>query len=184
MNKQNIILNIFLTLVLVLVWGGILFVSFLLWLISDVFRLLGNGALMYIFAIIYALVFVLPILFRKRIKKYLSLPLAFFVFTLISVILVSIIFVGAKSHISEFSGQKWMDYKRLRIHMIDNLEEEYEIIGKSNKEIIDLLGEPEYLYNTERIVYEYYVGSGIIDPYGYQIEFENNIAINTILVEH
>jgi len=47
-----------------------------------------------------------------------------------------------------------------------------------------LLGEPIYISDVPNIKYEYYVGESIIDPYGYQIEIENNIAVNTTLVEH
>lgn len=66
--------------------------------------------------------------------------------------------------------------------MIDDLEEGKGILGKIDKEIIDLLGEPIYISDTKKIIYEYYVGESMIDPYSYQIEFENNVAVNTALV--
>jgi len=184
MNKQNFIVNMCFTIVLILGWAGILFVSFLLYLMSDMFRFLGNGILVYIIAFIYALAFFLPIVFRKRISKYLSLPLAFIVFTIFSVIIVCGILVSAKHYISDFSQQKWNDNERLRKYMIDDLEENHGIIGKTDKEIVDLLGEPIYISDAPDIKYEYYVGESIIDSYGYQIEFDNNIAINTTLFEH
>ncbi len=184
MNKQNLICNIFLTIVLIIGWAGILFVSFLLYLMSDMFRFLGNGILVYITVFIYAIAFVLPIIFRKRISKCLSLPLSFIVFTIFSVVIVSCILFGAKNYISDFSQKKWNDNEKLRIYMLDDLEEKHGIVGKTNEEIIDLLGKPICVTDTKTIKYEYYVGESIIDPYGYQIEFENDIAINTALVEH
>ncbi len=184
MNKQNFIVNMCFTIVLILGWAGILFVSFLLYLMSDMFRFLGNGILVYIIVLIYALAFILPIVFRKRISKHLSLPLAFIVFTIFSVIIASCILVSAKHYISDFSQQKWNDNDRLRIYMLDDLEERHKIVGKTNEEIINLLGKPTYISNVSNIKYEYYVGQSIIDPLGYQIEFENNIAIKTELVEH
>ncbi len=184
MNKQNFIINMFFTIVLILGWAGILFVSFLIYLMSDMVRFLGNGILVYTTIFIYVLTFVLPIIFRKQISKHLSLPLSFIVFTILSVVVVGCILVGAKNYISDFSQEKWDNNERLRKYMIDDLEENYGIIGKTDKEIVDLLGEPIYISDDLNIKYEYYVGESIIDPYGYQIEFENNIAVNTALFEH
>lgn len=48
MKKQNLIFNIFFIVVLILFWTGILFATFLLYLMSDMFRLLGNGLLVFI----------------------------------------------------------------------------------------------------------------------------------------
>lgn len=172
------------TIVLILWWAGILFVSFLLYLMSDMFRFLGNGVLVYIMVFMYALAFVLPIVFRIRISKHLSLPLSFIVFTILSVVVVGCVLGGAKSYISDFSQEKWNNNERLRKYMIDDLEENCGIIGNTDKEIVDLLGKPIYISDTLNIKYEYYVGESIIDPYGYQIEFDNNIAVKTTLFEH
>ncbi len=62
--------------------------------------------------------------------------------------------------------------------MLDDLEEKHKIVGKTNKEIINLVGQPTYISNVTNVKYEYYVGESIIDPLGYQIEFENNIFID------
>ena len=121
-------------------------------------------------------------MFRKRISKYFPLPLSFIIFTILSIIIVVTILIGAKSYISDFSQEKWNCNERLRIYMIDDLEEGKGILGKIDKEIIDLLGEPIYISDTKKIIYEYYVGESMIDPYSYQIEFENNVAVNTALV--
>ena len=47
MNKQNLIMNIFFVIVLIIGWAGILLASFLIYLISDMVRFLGNGILVY-----------------------------------------------------------------------------------------------------------------------------------------
>ncbi len=184
MNKQNFIINMFFTIVLILGWAGILFLSFLLYLMSDMFRFLGNGILVYATIFIYAITFVLPIVLKRQISKYLSLPLSFIIFTILSVVVVGCILGGAKNYISDFSQEKWNNNERLRKYMIDDLEENHGIIGKTEKEILDLLGEPIYISDALNIKYEYYVGESIIDPYGYQIEFDNNIAVNTTLFAH
>ncbi len=184
MNKQNFIIHMFFTIVLILGWAGILFLSFLLYLMSDMFRFLGNGILVYTTIFMYAITFVLPIILKRQISKYLSLPFSFIVFTILSVVVVGCILGGAKNYISDFSQEKWNNNERLRKYMIDDLEENHGIIGKTDKEIVDLLGEPIYISDDLNIKFEYYVGEGIIDPYGYQIEFDNNIAVNTTLFEH
>ena len=70
MNKQSyILMNVFFSIVLILFWSGVLFVSFLLYIMSDVFRLLYGGILIYIVAFTYILAFVLPIILRKHILK-------------------------------------------------------------------------------------------------------------------
>ncbi len=185
MNKQSFLVNIFFIMLLVVGWAGILFASFILHMMSDMFRLLGDGILVYITAFIYALAFALPIIFRKRISKYLPLALSFIVFTIISVVVVGFIIVGAKGYISEFGRKKWDNNERLRIYMIDDLEKTYGVEGKTDNEIIDLLGQPTYIIiDDQNKKYEYYVGDSMIDPLGYQIEFENNVAVNTKLIEH
>ena len=172
------------TIVLIIGWTGILLASFLIYLMSDMVRFLGNGILVYTTILIYLLTFVLPIMFRKQISKYLSLPLSFIVFSLLSVVVVGCILGGASIYISDFSQEKWNNNERLRKYMIDDLEQNHGIIGKTDKEIVNLLGEPIYISDELNNKYEYYVGESIIDPYGYQIEFENNIAVNTTLFEH
>jgi len=184
MNKQNLIFNIFFAVVLIIGWAGILLASFLIYLISDMVKFLGNGIIVYSTILIYALTFVLPIVFRKQISKHLSLPLSFIVFTILSLVVVGCILGGAKNYISDFSQEKWNNNERLRKYMIDDLEQNYGIIGKTDKEIVALLGEPIHISDDLNNKYEYYVGESIIDPYGYQIEFENNIAVNTKLLEH
>lgn len=187
MEKTKIaknIFNIFLIMILIMLWAGILFLTSCLWVFSDLFRTLNYGLLTYIFAVIYALAIILPIVFRKRITKYLSLPITYLISTIIAVITVGVIFVGSVLYISEFSQQKWDNNSLLRIHMIDDLEQEHKIIGKTEQEIIDLLGEPACIYDTNQIIYEYYVGDSGSDPYGYKIKFENNIVKSTVVVEH
>ena len=113
-----------------------------------------------------------------------SCSCGFIVFSILSVVVVGCILGGAKNYISDFSQEKWNNNERLRKYMLDDLEQNHGIIGKTDKEIVDLLGEPIYISDEQNNKYEYYVGESIIDPYGYQIEFENNIAVDTTLFEH
>lgn len=184
MNKKNLICNIFFTIALLLIWGAILFATWLLWVLSDVFRLLGNGILVYVFISIYAFVIVLPIILRKRLSKYLPLPVSFIVFAVVSVMTVSLVYAGARAYISSFSQEKWHNNENLRFYMIDDLENKHQIIGKTQSEITELIGKPTYFYSNQEDVWEYFIGFSIIDGIGYQIEFENGIAENTKVVVH
>lgn len=178
-------MNFLLSVFAFLIWSAIIFMSYILYIVSDVYKFLGSGILIYCSALVYILALILPVIFRKQIKKYFSLPLVYIIFSVFSVIITGIIYVGADSYISEFSRQKWNDNPRLRIHMLDDLNEKYEIEGKTKEEISSLLGDPEYVSETgTQKTFEYYVGDSIIDPYGFVIEFENDVAVNTKLVEH
>ncbi len=177
-------LNIFLVVSLVFIWGIILYGTLILWLLSDAFQLLGNGVLIYIFGGVYALAFILPLIFRKRILKHLSIPLALIISTIIAVIFASIIFLLATGYISSFSREKWDNNERLRHYMIEDLENKHKIIGKTKEEIIDIIGEPSYTSDKNGEIIEYYIGFSMIDPIGYEIQFENNIATKTTVIEH
>ena len=184
MNKLNLIFNTFFTIALILAWGVILFATYLLWLLSDAFRLLGNGMLVYAFAFIYALAFVLPIIFRKRLAKYFPLPLSFILFTILSVVIAGFVFFGARGYISSFSQEKWNNHEELRHYMLGDLEQKHSVIGKTEKEIIELIGQPTYIIKDKTVTYEYFIRFSMIDEIGYQIEFENGIATDTTVVEH
>ncbi|MBR2365591.1 MAG: hypothetical protein IKA78_00300 [Oscillospiraceae bacterium] len=184
MDRQDLILNILFTIVLILGWIAILFVSFLIYLLSDMVRNFGGGVLVYIAGLLYVSAFVLPILFRKRLSKHFPLPVSLIIFSILSVVAVVCMLGGAKRYISDFSREKWSAHERLRKYMIDDLEREHGIVGKTDTEIVALLGEPIYIENEPQHTYEYYVGESIIDPCGYQIRFEDHIAVSTKLFEH
>ena len=174
--------NVILTIVLVFFWLVILSVTFLLWIVSDVFRCFGNGILPYLVGLLYILAFLVPILLRKRLKGILSMPATFILSTIAAAILAFFALAGARSYISEFSTTKWERNPRLRTYMIEDLETEHAVVGMQADEILELLGDPTE--SASETVWEYYVGMGFMDPYGYQITFENQVAVSTELIEH
>lgn len=184
MDRQDLIMNIFFTVVLVLGWIAILLVSFLVYLLSDLVRSFGGGILVYIAVLLYVSAVILPIIFRKRLSKHLPLPVSLIVSSIFSALLVVCILGGAKRYISDFSREKWSAHERLRKYMIDDLEQDHGIVGKTDREIVALLGEPIYIGNEPQHTYEYYVGESIFDPCGYRIRFEDHIAVSTKLFEH
>lgn len=64
-------------------------------------------------------------------------------------------------HRVEFDSEKWQNWNEtieessLRWHMIHDLENDYELVGKTRLEIIDLLGKPDYESENE---IRYYLG--------------------------
>lgn len=178
------VFNVLLSILLILIWCGIFFASFIFLMVSDIMQHFGNGILKYIFAFIYALAFVVPIIFRKRLKAHCPYPLMLIIFTVLSVIVNSGIYLGITGYLSDYSRKKWDRYENFRIYMIDDLQKEHQLIGKSEEEIIELLGEPARKPDSGPRRFEYYVGDSMIDPYVYEIIFNNGIVENTMVVEH
>lgn len=176
--------NVLLSILLLLMWCVILSVSFILLIVSDIIHHFGNGILKYIFSLIYILAFVLPIIFRKKLRRSFSLPLVLVVTTIISVMINSFMYIGINSYISDFSREKWDRNEKLRIHMIKDLENEYHIIGRNEKEIEELLGRPTNIPDYGEYRYEYYIGDSIIDPYTYDVIFDAGIVKETRIIEH
>lgn len=176
-----ILKNILYSFLLVIGWIVILAISYAEYIFIPMFTLLGGGILVYITALLYILAFVLPILFRKRISKYLSMPLSFIVFTIISLVLVVCISLGGRSYISEFSSEKWSNNEGLRTYMVEDLEEEHKIVGMTDKEVLELLGEPDDIWELsekERYAYIYYIGTDIIGESDmYFVSFLDNVVV-------
>ena len=176
--------SVLLSILLLLMWCVILFISFILLIFGDIIYHFENGMLKYIFSLIYLLAFVLPIIFRKKLRKIFSLPLALIVATVISVMINSFIYLGVFYSISDFSRGKWDRNESLRIYMINNLENKYQVIGKNEKEIIELLGMPANIPDYGEYRYEYYIGDSGSDPYTYDVIFDDGVVKATRIMEH
>lgn len=181
---KKTIINVILSIFLVLFWIGILFVSAMLLLISDIFSRFGQGILIITSVLIYIMALVVPIVFRKKLTAFQSLPLTMIISAILAVIINIVILLGAKMYISEYSKEKWDKYPRLRVYMVDDLEREHQIIGMSEEEVKYLLGEPGDVPEWGQHRYEYYAGESIADPYTYDVLFENGVAVETRVWEH
>ncbi|MDO5397637.1 MAG: hypothetical protein Q4G33_06885 [bacterium] len=94
------------------------------------------------------------------------------------------VFALTYTYFSHFTKTKWERNEQVRIYMINDLESKHEIIGKSEQEIIDLLGKPSNVAEYGLKTYEYYIGDDLIDPYTYNIGFENGIAKYANISQH
>ncbi len=182
---SQIVKNIVMSTILVLVWIFILFMFFILTIMNDIISYFCGGIFKYVFAAVFLSGLLVPVIFRKRIKKYCSLPLALIIFAVFSALVNCFMYLGIKGYISDFSREKWDLYEKLRIHMIGDFENENELKGKSEEEIKDLLGEPaNIVYDKDAFRYEYYIGDGLIDPYTYDIIFYGDSVSSTEINEH
>ena len=176
--------NVILSILLGLLWAGIFFVSFIFIRLSDILCYFENGSLRYLFVFLYALAILLPILFRKKFKTYDAWAMGMIACAVLSVLLCGLIYLGAKGYIAHFSKEKWDKNEKLRIYMVDDLEHTYSLIGKSKKELKELLGEPTAVSDGKHDRYEYVIGESITDPYTYQVTFEDGLVIDTKIMEH
>lgn len=181
-KTKSILFSTMLYLMLILMWGGMLVCYAMVILLSDVIKYFGDGALLISFGVVTLLCFIIPIIFRKKLK--LRLPILLIIFSLLSAFVNATTTVGSCIYLSHYTPEKWDKHRELRYCMTDSLESQYNIVGKTEQEITELLGEPENIANQFDYRYEYFIGYGMIDPYTYDIIFEDGVAIRAEINEH
>ena len=78
-----------------------------------------------------------------------------------------------------FSVKNWNNYHNLRYLMVDDLEKNYNLIGKKTNDVKKLLGEPDSSFDIDKSMC-YFAKSEWIDSYYYCLEYdENNIITET-----
>lgn len=175
LKTKSVIISVLLYILLALMWCGIAYVYSILFVLDDIMNYVWDGLLENLFVIVSFICVLIPIIFRKKLK--LRLPLLLVIFTVISLITNIGVHIATTSYFSHYSKQKWSDNRELRYYMINDIEKTYGIAGKTEQEVIELLGEPEFKTEGER--FQYYTGHYMIDPYTYDIIFEDGIAVGT-----
>lgn len=186
---MKILVSIFLYITIILAWVGVLEVFELTYIISQIMRYLNEGILVKIFVLIYFCTFAAQVMIFKKGKSYIKKPFKILLCIIAAIVINTVIFNIGWIYISEYSREKWDNNEDLRIHMIDDLEEKYQIIGKSEREVKDILGNPAYVEDRNAgglngKLLSYYIGMNIIDPYMYDIILENGVVIQTEVNEH
>lgn len=186
---MKILVSIFLYITIILAWVGVLEVFELTYIISQIMRYLNEGILVKIFVLIYFCTFAAQVMIFKKGKSYIKKPFKILLCIIAAIVINTVIFNIGWIYISEYSREKWDNNEDLRIHMIDDLEENYQIIGKSEREVKDILGNPAYVEDRNAgglngKLLSYYIGMNIIDPYMYDIILENGVVIQTEVNEH
>lgn len=89
--------------------------------------------------------------------------------------------LGIEGYMSDFTVEKWgnEDYTELRYLMIDDLEQEYDLIGMDKEEVIDLLGDEGDYDRTLR----YEVQRGWLDQEFFCLSYDENGKITSTYME-
>ncbi|MGN4424923.1 hypothetical protein ACTFQN_13875 [Bacillus cereus group sp. MYBK30-1] len=75
-------------------------------------------------------------------------------------LIVCTVQLSINEYTSNFNQNRWLNYEEKRVHMVDDLLQQYKLIGKSNDEIIKLLGAPTETRSLEEgITALYYLGN-------------------------
>lgn len=178
------LLNMFLYLVLAVTWLFILSMSYLFLYIDDLIKDFCGGLLLAIFIVVYISTIIVPIAIRKKMNDSHMLPLSLLAAFVTGIIINCIIHNSVFVYVSNFTRSKWKSLPDIRYYMIDDLENEHEITGKTEQDILYLLGEPTYVQERETKQYSYYVGKGYIDSVFYDIIFKDGVAIDAFSGEH
>lgn len=57
-------------------------------------------------------------------------------------LIVCTVQLSVNEYTSKFNQKRWLNHADKRVYMVDDLLQKYKLIGKSNEEIIQLLGAP------------------------------------------
>ncbi|KAA0763690.1 hypothetical protein [Bacillus sp. SH5-2] len=94
-------------------------------------------------------------------------------------LIVCTVQLSTNEYTSKFNQDRWLNYAEKRVHMVDDLLQKYKLIGKSNEEIIKLLGAPTETRNGEvGATTSYYLGNErgfiSIDSERLVLQFDND----------
>ena len=153
MKKKSVLILALLYILLALMWGGMLVCYAIVIMLSDVIKYFGDRALLISFGVVTLLCFIIPIIFRKKLK--IRLPLLLIVFSLFSAIINATLTVGTYAYLSHYTPEKWVKYPELRYCMTSSFERRHDIVGKTEQEIVELLGKPGNIADYYDYRYEY-----------------------------
>ena len=173
--------NSIITIVLYILFAFVAFAvgcyNFFLFVFDDIIKYYLGGILIYVFAlIILSVVVFLIIKYKNHSKKYV-LPLALCIALTATTVFNNGILKYVEDNIRIYSAQKWQKYKKLRIYMIDSIENHYLHEGDDQQHVKNILGEPDYVKGDNSERYEYFISPGFVDPVMYYIEFKDGCII-------
>ncbi|MCR8634570.1 lipoprotein [Paenibacillus radicis (ex Xue et al. 2023)] len=98
--------------------------------------------------------------------------------------LLSVLFLSSCQN--QFNSESWLDDPEKRNSMVYDLLNKHELIGKSDKEIISLLGEPEQKLEEPALQYVYYLGrAGLgVDDSLLILQFDQNGKLESHKISH
>lgn len=176
----RIITNIALYIIFAALGCGIACASLIFFMVDGFVNQFGDGVLKAVFVTIYLCAIAATIAICKKKKVGLALPPCLTLAALSAVMVNGIIYNAAGLYSSVYSREKWDENEEIRFYMIDDLEKKYDFVGMTKDKVIEILGEPDTVseYGGWE-VFDYYLGYGddMIDPYTYNVRFEDGIAV-------
>lgn len=103
-------------------------------------------------------VFAFPIYTYKLFKDKLLLMKMSFLITVIFLVVSFGAWYFTQSRFKDFTPERWQQYPRQRVTMIEDLKKEHNIIGMNKNNVIDLLGEPYETTNGGALKYSFDYG--------------------------
>ncbi len=181
----KVLLNVFLYLIFVLLWGAILFVLTFIRIFDTFLDRFADGALLTIFAVISVTGLIIPILFIRKMKHTWMLPLLLIVSTIVTTIVNCGVLYCASDYMSVYTREKWDKYPWERGGMIYSLNEQYEFIGMTEQEVTAILGDPDRIFErNDYTIYQYVVGDAFKEWNAYDFIFENGIVTDNEFSHH
>jgi len=126
--------------------------------LQDAFGFVGFLLISLFSVLTFLLPLFLNVLKKVNLKGMAIKAIICIIYVLVMYLLIKISFL----HFNTFSPEKWSNYPRERSSMINDLKDNYHIIGQNKVDIVDLLGEPDY-QNSEYGSYIYSFKYGIIE---------------------
>ena len=144
--KKAVLVALYILLLLAWGYGG--FYLFIIAMFSECFTpvtdLLGKWPF-WLGDIALICIIISPFFLHRKLKRKWLSPIIAFAASIVFVICAFTISGICCSKFKDFTPEKWAEYPRQRVRMMDGLKAEYDIIGMSRDEIVGLLGEPEYM---------------------------------------
>ena len=155
------------------------------WLLSDLVNNLLWLQLLWPVVILCGAVAIVLLYMRMKPKYEWQRAIAVFGVFVLAVAVNAGAFQISKSYFSVYTGDKWNSYIKLRHRMLDDLKSKYEFVGMSEKEVTDLLGEPQIApEDGGKSEIGYVVGDSMIDAMVFFLELENGVVTNTRTVSY
>ncbi len=148
-------------------------------LLVDIF----GSDLIYVFIVIPILIG-LSSLFLKYIRK-LSFKKTI-LYSIIAILIYIFAVVGthtvAEYHFKTFTLEKWTAYPYQRYRMLDDVTSKYYFIGMSDEDVVEILGEPNFinLEDSEGVI-DYVVRSLFIDSEYVRFSIENGVVTDAYI---
>lgn len=175
----KVLLNAFLYMVFVLLWGAILLVLTAMRIFDTFLDSFADGLLLKVFGVTSVIGIVITILFRKRMKYKWMLPVFLIVSTIITTSFNYGVLWCSFDYMSVYTREKWDKYPRERSCMIDSLNEQYEFTDMTEQEVITVLGEADSIFESDgRTIYQYVIGDVFKEHNAYEFIFEDGVVVD------